>query len=231
MSIPHSAELDRAGLNLQAVFNLDELPAAMAAALRQGFDGDVRHRQLILVGHGGRALWAAVKAAGIASPDPIDHFTIRTVAQWFGRHFPGHRHTLVYPGDYPVGLQALGKLAGWHHPSPFMVGINDCWGTWFAYRAALLADTDLEPTPPLAGKSPCLDCREQACIGSCPGGALAGGSFSLGRCVAYRRQPASACRTTCLARLGCPVGVEHRYEDEQIRHTYSISLRAIEHHY
>ena len=57
---------------------------------------------------------------------------------------------------------------------------------------------------------------------------MAGGGFALDKCVHYRREPASRCRHTCVARISCPVGSAHRYSDEQLAHSYSISLQAIE---
>lgn len=230
MTLPLQALLDDAGLNLQAVFNLDDLPPAVRATLEPEA-GQGAYRQLILLGHGGRRLWEAVQAAGPAGPDPIDRFSAASATAWFDRAFPGRARSVLYPGDRPVGLQALGTLAGWHYPSPFMVGINERWGSWFAYRVVLLTDSDLAPTPPLATASPCPTCPDRPCVARCPGDALAGEGFDLGRCVAYRKQPDSACRTTCLARLACPVAREHRYSTEQLRHTYAISLRTIEAYY
>lgn len=220
--------LDDAGLNLQAVLDLDELPAPMLAQLRKHFDPDSRYRQLILIAHAGKTLWASVKASGIDSLNPIDDFTVDTVERWFAAQFAGHAHAIVYPGDIPVGLQALGKIAGWHHSSPFMVGISETWGTWYAYRAVVLADTGLQPSRPACSASPCARCASRICIASCPAGALAGASFALDKCLGYRMAPSSRCKTTCVARVSCPVGGEHRYSDEQIEHSYSISMRMIE---
>ncbi|MBI2306607.1 MAG: hypothetical protein HYU78_04825 [Rhodocyclales bacterium] len=224
MSDVDFSALDAAGLNLQAVFDLAALPAAM----REVLDPGGRYRQLILFGHGGRTLWQRVQAAGLQSEHPIDDFCIATVEAWFAAELPGCAHSLVYPGDAPVGLQALGRLAGWHHESPFRVGINAEWGSWFAYRVLLLADSALAPTPPLRGESPCVACTDQPCVAACPAGALAEREFSLAKCIAYRRQPDSRCRVTCVARTRCPVRPEHRYDDDQIAHSYSRSLAMIE---
>jgi len=231
MTQPDYSLLDAAGLNLHAVFAIDDLPAP----LRDSLGAPGSYRQLILVGNGGRALWSAIGRSARVSTDPIDDFSRREVEQWLATQAAGCRYEIVYPGERPVGLQSLGELAGWHFASPFMVGINAQWGTWFAYRAVLLADTDFELTRPLAGaapsQSPCAACADTPCIAACPARAMSGGRFDLQRCVAYRRAPASACRATCLARLACPVGSEHRYSDEQIRHSYSISLQMIERYY
>ena len=216
--------LDAAGLNLQAVFDLAALPEAVQGSLRGHPAFDPAFRQLILIGHGGRLLWERVRAAGGDSPHPIDDYSRATFNRWFAENLPGHRHAVVYPGDAPVGLQALGTLAGWHHPSPFMVGINARWGSWFAYRVLALADTDLPVTAPDPSPSPCLACAARPCVPACPGDALADGGFSLAKCIAYRRLADSRCRATCVARLACPVGREHRYEDSQLAHAEGRSL-------
>ena len=224
--------LAAAGLNRQHVFDLAALPAEITATLgaTAGF------RQLILLGHGGKRLWECVQAAGGAGGDPIDDYCARVVADWFAAELPGRRYRIVYPGSAPVPLQRLGTLAGWHHPTPFMVGIDDEWGTWWAYRAVVLADTDfaaISPVAPgasscLSGRdNPCAACRERPCIAACPAGALVDGAFMLQRCLAWRRQTDSSCAFTCLARSACPVGQEHRYDAAQMRHSCAASLRVI----
>jgi hypothetical protein len=218
------APLDEAGFFLRAIFDVATLPAAV----RDTIPGADRFRQLILIGHGGRRLWEAVKAAGLQSKHPIDDFTQATVKRWLAGQLPGVAHELIYPGDGPVGLQALGRLAGWHHDSPFRVGVNAEWGSWFAYRAVVLADSSLPLTPSMTGDSPCASCRTQPCVSACPADALTDREFSLQRCIAYRVQPDSRCRVTCVARTSCPVRPEHRYDDAQIAHSYSRSLAMIE---
>lgn len=218
--------LARCGLNRQHVFDLADLPPAVAATL-----GDTApYCQLILLGHGGKALWDCVKAAGLNRENPIDDFTVRSIERCFAEHLPDNRHRIVYPGDQPVGLQHLGALAGWHHASPFMVGIDPDWGSWYAYRAVVLADTGFCPSRAVDRNSPCRSCETRPCIAACPAQAMVDGSFSLAHCAAYRLQPDSTCAFTCQARLTCPVGSVHRYADDQLRHTYSISLRMLRQH-
>ena len=167
------SSLDAAGLNLQAVFDLSTLPADMRATL----DPQARYRRLLLIGHGGRTLWERVKAAGLASEHPIDDFTVAAVRDWFSAQLPDSAYALLYPGDGPIGLQALGRLAGWHHESPFRVGVNAEWGSWFAYRAVALTDADLPPSEPMSGASPCARCIAPPCVAACPAGALADKDF------------------------------------------------------
>ncbi len=219
--------LNRAGLNRQHVFALEALPPEILATL-----GDIApYRQLILLGHGGRLLWERVQATNPTGEHPIDDYCTRIVAQWFAEVLPGHRYHLLYPDNSPtqrpIGLQALGTLAGWHHPAPFMVGIDDEWGSWFAYRAALLTDTDFLPFFRVDRRNPCSSCTEQPCIPACPAEALADGRFDLKKCLSYRQQPDSRCAATCQARLACPVGAEHRYDEAQLRHSYARSLAML----
>lgn len=217
-------ELNAHGLNLQAVFNLADLPDDVRDALPADAGGP--YRQLLLIGHRGGVLWQQLALAGMDGADPIDTFSRTQLTQWMARHQQAVRYRFVYPGPTAVGLQRLGQLAGWHHPSPFMVGINADWGSWFAYRAVLLADTHLAPTPPLVSPSPCTTCAARPCVRHCPANALDGG-FNLSACLAYRREPDSACQDRCLARNSCPVGAEHRYSDAQIRYHYGRSMAMI----
>jgi hypothetical protein len=60
---------------------------------------------------------------------------------------------------------------------------------------------------------------------------MEGGRFDLEKCLGYRKQEGSRCKGTCVARVSCPVGSTHRYSDEQIHHSYSLSMRVIEQYY
>ena len=216
--------LEAAGLNRHVVFDIDTLPPEIGKTL------DAPGQQLILIGHAGRQLWTSVKAVGMTGSDLIDDFTVQTVQSWFAEQLPGHSYQILYPGNCLIGLQALGKLAGWHRDSLFMLGIDPFWGSWQAYRALVVADTNFSAILPVDRQqaSPCATCPDAPCIQHCPAGALSrSGEFALRLCLDYRRQPESACRYTCLARLACPVGREHRYDADQLRHTYAQSLKMI----
>ncbi|HEY8102099.1 MAG TPA: hypothetical protein VIF82_15250 [Burkholderiaceae bacterium] len=223
--------LNNAGLNRQAVFNIGDLPADVAASIGACCTSGNAYRQLILIGHAGKKLWESVKAAGITSEHPIDDFSIRTVKRWLAGCHIQNAYEIIYPSEHPIGLQQLGQLAGWHHASPLKIGIDQEWGTWFAYRAVVLANTNFEPSTPNKSAHPCETCLHKSCIANCPAGALEGGQLDLDKCIGYRKQAGSSCKATCLARISCPVGSMHRYTDEQIHHIYSLSMKAIERYY
>lgn len=216
-------DLIKAGLNRQHVFALTALPETLRAEL----GAQARDRQLILLGHGGRALWEAMQAtAPTNSTDPIDDYTRLAVNRCLKPILPPHAYRFLYPGKISIGLQRLGELAGWHHPSPFAIGIDAEWGSWFAYRALLLADSDFPLTAVVDRGNPCLSCNEQACLSACPAGAT-GMPFRLDACIDQRLQTASACVQDCLARRACPVARQHAYDNTQMAHSYSRSLLMI----
>ncbi|TXT41158.1 MAG: hypothetical protein FD135_617 [Comamonadaceae bacterium] len=222
-SLPLVDVLNDAGLNRQHVFDLAALPADLVAPLEPA----PHERQLILFGHAGRRLWECVQAEGIHSAHPIDEYSVRTVARWLEQALPLARSRQVFPGAQRIGLQRLGAIAGWHRAAPFMVGIDSVWGSWFAYRVAILTDTTLPASAPVDNGYPCDSCVDKPCITACPAGALVSGRFNLAACNAGRLAADSNCALGCLARSACPVGAEHRYDDSQIRHSAAGSLAAI----
>ena len=232
------APLTAQGLSLHAVLDLASLPADVQASLALTPQERARYRQLILIGHQGRGFWQALQARGWHGSDPVDTFVGECIQAWMNGPLAGHAWVQVFPGPRPVGLQRLGELAGWHHPSPFWVGVDAEWGSWFAYRAVVLADTVLPLTPRRALPSPCLDCSGQPCVAACPAQALSPigaqgvdtrppAAAGLRACVEYRLQPGSVCQDRCLARTACPVGAVHRYDDPQVAYHYLQSLPAI----
>jgi epoxyqueuosine reductase len=218
------------GLHLQAVFDLGQLPDPVVSTLNLSETDLRRYTQLILIGQVGRDFWTALQRRGLHGSDPVDAFASECVRAWMGSALAGHVWRQVFPGPHPVPLQKLGALAGWHQPSPFWVGVDAEWGSWFAYRAVVLADTRLPATPRREQGSPCLTCANPPCINACPVGALnrqGPASEGLHACLVHRMQPASACLDRCLARNACPVGVTHRYTEGQTTYHYLQSMPAI----
>lgn len=224
-------DLAAQGINLTAVFNVCDLPTSVLAQLASHCGNIPQYKQLLLFAHGGTQFWDALQRHGMSGADPVDAFTVACLQRYFAQRLSGESYAILYPGTVPVNLQALGTLAGWHHDSPFMVGVNSEWGSWFAYRALVLADTEFSVTPQEKGVAPCLSCDTRPCISACPAKALENGQFALNKCMAYRQQVESQCQYQCLARLACPIAPQHRYCAEQIHYHYSVSMQAIETYY
>lgn len=231
---PVFAPLAAQGLNLHMVFDLPSLPAEVRAGLEVSESELARYRQLILIGHLGRDFWTAAKQRGLHGSHPLDQHVSECVTRWMAHSLPGQAWHQVFPGPAPVGLQRLGDLAGWHHPSPFWVGVDAEWGSWFAYRAVVLVDADLPVTPRRDTQSPCDRCVDKPCVSACPADALASektGAWRVQACLDERKRPGTACLDRCLARNACPIGEPYRYTDEQIAYHYLHSMRCIRERY
>ena len=223
--------LTNCGLNIQMVVNIEDLPIAILDSIKQPDLYTHKFSQLVLIGHLGRTLWQNINTNGVGTEHPIDEYTVESIEQYFSNFYADNHYEIIYPGEAVIGLQQLGVEAGWHNTSPFKVGINDKWGSWFAYRAVVLADTNFEVTERSKLKSPCPDCASKICMSSCPAGALDSGELNFNACIEYRKQNMSACKQTCLARISCPVGDEYKYSDEQVKYHYTVSMKTIEKYY
>ena len=216
------------GLNMLAIFDVAKLPASICDPLRA--DGVVieRYQSLVVIANGGAAFWSALQAFGMRGDDPVDAFSRHLAERFVAEHLQCDEALPLYPGHYAIALQQLGALAGWHHPSPLGLGIHVEFGLWFAYRNAFLITQSLPATTARPSQSPCASCADKPCVSACPPGAVrAENSLELTTCIDFRLKPESTCATQCLARAACPVGAEHRYEDEQTTYHASHSLVSL----
>lgn len=212
------------GMNLVAVLPTELLAQSADPIL---VEIAMLYRRLILIGAGGKAFWSELGTARPTGNHPVDDLSRmgarRAAAAWRLSSWQ-----ILYPGPLAVPLQALGKAAGWHHDSPLGVGLHPDYGPWFAYRALIATDTELQLTPTRQSRAPCLSCATKPCLGACPALALsARAAIDLKRCGSHRLAEDSSCAHRCIARNVCPVGSAHRYTDEQMSHHYQASLRHL----
>jgi len=219
--------LQKVGLNLQAAFNLCDLPEPLRTKLLGASQSDQAFKQVILIGHGGKDLWQALQAQPSNAIDPIDEFSRQQISTCLQEAIGKRAFEFLYPGDHLLGLQELGVYAGWHNPSLLRIGIMEKWGTWFAYRAVVLADTNLATSKPIPASSLCQTCTSKACVEACPASAVGTESFAANDCFSWRAEDKSPCAKTCLARRACPVAKEHTYSEDQQAYHYGLSLKAI----
>ncbi len=221
------SSLTENGLNLHHVFDLKDLPDTVLTPITELVGDDHEFKQLIVFGHGGKQMWQSVLQRDSKSEHPINDFSVEQVTDYFNTHHPDLNFEIIYPGSPSIGLQEVGKLAGWHQESPFRVGINETWGTWYAYRVAILADSQFSITPKVNSSNPCTSCESKPCVEACPPRALDNKEFRFERCMGYRKQENSLCADRCIARMVCPVAKEHKYTKQQIQYHYSLSLKTI----
>jgi epoxyqueuosine reductase len=232
--------LAQKGLLLQAVFDISQLPLTLSSFL-QPRPHYSKYNQALLIGNAGPQLWSEFKQFLSSEntpkgskdfPDPFDHFSAKLIEEHLEQTYPSLKYARLFPvfneeRNLPVGLQQLGMLAGWHHESPFKVGINSIYGSWFAYRGFYLIEGGFKPTAKLEADSPCINCETKPCIQACAGNALEQGTLDLPSCLNYRRQDTSRCELTCEARLACPVRLEYRYSQQQINYHYGQSIKLL----
>ncbi len=235
-----ATELSDVGLNLQAVINLKDLPADLLSQLASNSSQFNNYTQLILIGHGGKRLWRNIQLwrndTNCDLNDPIDYFSRVKVQEYFAKDFLAEDFEVIFPYAFnksnekqlPLGLQSLGTMVGWHNESPFKVGINQQWGSWFAYRAVVLAKSDYECATGTRSVSPCISCDLSPCIKTCPANALSDGKYDFDGCISYRKTEDSQCKDRCIARMACPVAKLQQYDIEQINYHYTQSLQSIE---
>jgi hypothetical protein len=216
------------GLNMVAIFDVAKLPAPICDPLRADGVAIERYRSLVVTANGGTAFWRAAQAYGMRGENPVDTFSRHLADRFVAEHLHCDEALHLFPGHYAIALQRLGALAGWHHPSPLGLGIHTEFGLWFAYRSAFLVKQPLPPTVAQPSASPCASCVDKPCVAACPPEAVrAEHALALTTCIDFRMRRESICTAQCLARAACPVGAEHRYEDEQTAYHARHSLASL----
>ena len=251
-------QLEEAGLNLCAPFSLSDLADSMPdldILLRSDqrqpdrTQNDLapirltRLKNILLIGSAGKKLWQSMPQEYLQRDDPVDEYSVDCINRVLKVYLPEGSWQFLFP-EAPQGLeislQKLGSMAGWHHASPLGIGINDQYGLWFAYRAVVAIESELDRSDLdgaeqvdqdkvdyLSGESPCLSCEAKPCLSSCPALALSSDSNpDLTACVSHRVAPASDCASTCLARQACPIAPQFKYSDDQVTYFYGRSLTS-----
>ncbi len=231
------------GLNLIA-----GIPAARYAATGAAAESSVRAahpraRSIIVLGNGGGGLWRALNAHPTAHPGwwqrqhPLDDFTREVVERMLLPALSGDGLEAVaaYPFlDQPCAFNflELGRLAGLGAPSILGVLVHPVYGPWIAFRAIILLDADLDSLGEAAGFDPCPSCTVRSCIPACPVGAVSAASgWDVPRCARHRVEVEADCADRCHARVGCVLGPEHRYPDEELAYHQRRSLDAMRSYY
>ena len=134
----------------------------------------------------------------------------------------GVRRAVYFPFDTQplIPFQRLGRAAGLGGPGPLGLQIHPTYGAWWAYRALLVVDCALPALPPPGDG--CAGC-DAPCVAACPAGAAQRAGFVVTACHA-RRIVAEPCRLSCIARITCVRGPEHRYTDAELAFHMAASM-------
>ncbi|MDA0272285.1 MAG: hypothetical protein O3C68_03420 [Proteobacteria bacterium] len=214
---------DQKGFALEAALQVSSVEVALP-------DVADDYSQLLVFGHVGSDFWNLLDEP-LTGDHPLDAVSIKMV-EGFLQATGCTEYLVLYPlSDVQIDLRGLGKQLGWHADSALGIGINAIYGTWFAYRVVVLANTSYETSEARGAnnlaESPCASCITRPCVGACPVDAP-GDTFDLQACITERSTVGSACAYQCLARNACPVGTEYRYDQDQMRYHYEKSLQVIQ---
>ena len=261
-----ASDLDRYGLNLCSVLAPSQLQTAgLSVPL---VDSAPTSGVYVLVGNGGGRFWETVgtRCPGLQSlldqdnreliGDPVDRISRSLVEAALRTHLPSDRFKLLFPlpadqSSAFLPLQKLGRVAGWHQPSPLGSGMHPDYGLWFAYRVVIWIDAQSSADKP-PNRQPdaiddpgsdeqsvntlsdqCLRCESKACVSACPAEAIdLARAPDMSACASFRLQDSSPCVDRCLAREACPaVARRHRYPREQIEFHYRLALHTLRRYY
>ena len=212
------------GLHL-VVVDPDRLPVSLRGPLQAawGVSRTGLSRVLIVVNQGGR-FWNLVDRC---VSDPIDAFSRELSLSILGQIGGSWEYRLIYPGDCPVSLQALGRESGLGAGSWLGQSIHPEWGTWFAFRAVVLTSCPLPVSMEPPSPDSCADCPDRPCVTACPVSAPSV-PFDLAGCVDQRLGDSEQCKATCIARLACPLGDGWRYPESLVGYLYRRSLDSVQ---
>lgn len=220
-----AAQLAPHGLELRGVVHF--AGGEGGPPLRQGGTA----RTVLLVGHGGGALWPAferwrAEQADRGGAHPLDRWSrsvIGAIAEAVGA-------SAYYPSDEPYQpFQRWAMMAEGLKASPLGILMHPRYGLWHGYRGALGLEAAIEGTNEAeVALHPCDACREKPCLSHCPARAVTASLFDVAACRRYLAQQAAgaACMERgCLARSACPVGAAYRYSEAQLRfHMEALEL-------
>jgi len=221
------ANLEQIGLNLCAAFDLNTLPQSIIDTMPT--DVLDQYKSLLLVGTKGSAFWQHLKDTDSTDGHCFDEMSQTLTLEVLNKHYSELKTLLLYPNsDYVLPLQQLGHRVGWGRPSVLGLDIHPEFGTWFAYRTAIVVSEELPQTKSAQTKEVCEICVDKPCLSACPVAAVKTiGQFDITACMNYRTKDNSPCAGRCLSRLSCPVGEKYYYQKDHLAHHGRFSLASI----
>ncbi|HVN28954.1 MAG TPA: hypothetical protein VMT64_10735 [Candidatus Binataceae bacterium] len=229
----------KGGLNLIAATPAARYDAAVTAPYKVAGIAP-RTKSIIVIGNGGGAFWQSFKqhveknAGWTARDNPLDDFTRFVIERDVMPILSNVAHTVVYPfmsSGPTLNFMEAGKAAGLSGPSIIGVVVHPTYGPWVAFRAAILIDVELDTPGEAYGFDPCPSCSARSCISACPAGAVTLSGWDIPKCLTHRVEVEADCTPRCHARVGCVLGPEHRYPDDELAYHQMRALRAMRPYY
>jgi methylmalonic aciduria homocystinuria type C protein len=175
----------------------------------------------VLIGNT-RALWPCFVGALHRSPallqaeHPLETYVVGRVEEALAAVRPRWLARWAHQTDpAPVAMQRLAEVAGLAALAPSHLSVHPVYGPWISLRAVVIVDMDGPAGSPPRIQSPCDDC-ERRCM------AVFRRALEAAGPPAQTHAALEAHWEQWLAvRDACPIGREHRYDDEQARYHYT----------
>ena len=171
-------------------------------------------RRLLLIGNAGLAMWHRFSEERNCETPTMDAWSNRILDDIAG-DLDAVAH---YPFSLPhMPFQRWAMRSGAVHTSPLGMTIHREYGLWHAYRAAFAFAGEFDLAPLAEETSPCDNCAEKPCLGTCPVGAFSADGYDVPVCAAHLATPegADCMEQGCRARRACPIGRDYVYEPAQ----------------
>ncbi|MEM8979949.1 MAG: ferredoxin [Pseudomonadota bacterium] len=139
--------------------------------------------------------------------DPIDRWSFRVISALAEELGARPEFPFGGPPYAPFLTWALNSGRAWSSPVGMLV--HDVSGLMVSYRGALRF-VDTLAASHTHREAPCLSCKAQACISTCPVGALGPDqNYDVAACKSYLREPEGidCLQNGCLVRRACPVSL------------------------
>lgn len=200
---------------------------------------DLPGQSLILIGNIGGTFWKHFQAAKVSGANPLDDWVksiVRPIAS-------EHNAVAYFPSDQPYQpFQQWAMKAEGIAQSVLGPLIHSEFGTWHAYRAALVMQID-ESYQDVVGSSYeidsstseiessieiCQTCLDKPCLSKCPVKAFRNGTYDVESCAFFlEKDEGKVCMSSgCQARIACPVGTSFTYSEEQNEFHLTAFLNA-----
>ena len=207
------------GLELVTPFRVGWFDAVVDADLRLGTgSGD---RRLGLVVGSTRTLWPAFLAWLAADParldleDPLDRHVEGVVARAVAVIPQPTTVRFAHHGPPWLAIQRVAEVAGLARRSPSRLAVHPVHGPWIALRAAVVVEIEGPAGNPLPCPDPCAGCT-----------ATCRERLAAAEAATAARGGRGAWREWLAVRDACPVGREHRSDDDALR-SHALSDRDL----
>jgi hypothetical protein len=200
----HAAERDlkHAGLDLIRWFSVDEANRNLPSTHRLPNAGTTG----LVVGNT-RALWDPFLRRGSSRPrtaHPLDRYVEDSVREALAPLLPTWLRFAHQLFPSPIPIQRYAAASGLAQMSPVGLSVHPEYGPWIALRAVAVFVAPSLPATQESAPHPCDSCA-RPCV------------EPFERAI---KDPARKARTFLPVRQSCPVGVGHRYSDEQVNFHY-----------